>query len=174
MNDYANKALHSDAENRARERRRYPPQSNQGFKHIASSIPEVDDVVTRNASAFEKLQFEEHAQRKHHLQASGFFWSDELPHENDVTELEPDYHRLIVFLISYRAQLALENVTTITKYSPVWAAFKSRCPDWPGFHASRCSTALADELRAADSNAANELAKIFRACERSRERKSQD
>jgi hypothetical protein len=130
--------------------------------------------VTRNASAFEKLQFDEHAIRKHHLQASGFFWSDELPHENDVTELEPDYHRLIVFLISYRAQLVFANVTSTTRYAPVWAAFKSRCPDWPGFHASRCSTDLADDLRAADSNAANELDKIFRACERSREPKSQD
>ena len=130
--------------------------------------------MTRNVSAFEKLQFDEHAVWKHHLQASGFFWSDELPHENDVTELEPDYHRLIVFLISYRAQLVLENVTTITRYSPVWAAFKSRCPDWPGFHASRRSTDLADDLRAEDSNAAIELDKIFRARERSRERKSQD
>ena len=109
------------------------------------------------------MQFDERAERSHHFQASGFFWSDELPHENNVTELQDDYFKLVVFLISYRAQLVLENMTPeIDRCTPVWAAFRSKCGNWPGFHENRCSAALAGDLRAADEELAKELDRLFK------------
>lgn len=66
---------------------------------------EAEDIAARNAPAFSNLTFDPNAKRRHHFQAMGLFWSDELPHENSITELEGDYYRLVVFLLSYRAVL---------------------------------------------------------------------
>jgi len=130
---------------------------------------EIDDVVTRNAPAFERLQFDDCAERIHHFQASGFYWSDELPHENQITDLEDDYFRLVVFLISYRAQLILENTSPeFARYAPLWEAFKLRCSEWPGFRETRCSPELADDLRDADEQSADELDRLLKGRERRR------
>ena len=133
-------------------------------------MSEAEDIAERNAPAFGRLFFSDSATRKHHLQASGFYWSDELPHEHGVTELEDDYYRLIVYLISYRAQLVRENESPeFVRYASVWTALKSKCANWPGFHESRCAPELADQLRVADEEAGRGLDRYFRLCERKRD-----
>ena len=133
---------------------------------------EAEDIALRNAPAFANLAFDPNATRKLHLQAMGFCWSDELPHQNGIAELEGDYYRLVVFLLSYRAvQTRGEDKETLVKYAPVWKAFLQTCPHWPGFHESRRSRELLRPLELACDEALDELEMLLatRECKKTSE-----
>ena len=138
-------------------------------------MSEIDDIVDRNARAFSGLRFDESATRHYHIQARGFYWSDELPHEHGESHLEADYHRLIIFLVSYRSHIIYECTSPeLDRYTPLWTAFKKRCNAWPGFHESRSSPALAEALDAAGDSALRDLERYFRICERKKNRKRKE
>lgn len=132
---------------------------------------EAEDIAIRNAPAFSELVFDSKATRRHHLQAMAFFWSDELPHENSEAELEYDYYRFVIFLLSYRAELTrgVEN-KKLERYKPLWDAFHRACPNWPGFDESRRSTELVSQLSLECDRELYKLERVFRICERKKSR----
>jgi hypothetical protein len=138
-------------------------------------MTEVDDIVDRNARAFSGLRFDENATRHYHIQGCGFYWSDELPHKHGQSDLERDYHRLIIFLVSYRSHIIFEHTSPeLDRYTPLWTAFKKRCNAWPGFHESRTSPALAEALVAAGDRSLHDLERFFRICERTKNRRRKE
>lgn len=114
--------------------------------------------VEHFAQYFAPLTFSPVATRALHLQATSFYWSDEMPEFVD-DDYEASLRHFMIYLLSYRKVLMYGD--GVAEFEPLWNRLMELCPDWPGCRSERMAPNLIPEL---ESQVDHELDRLERAC----------
>ncbi len=121
-------------------------------------------ITPELASVFDKLSYDENAERRVDFFSCAFRWSDESPDIISAGEIGADALRLLTLLISHRSSFIHGECDPET--DPTWAEMKASFPNWPGFRAERCSQRLAKDLSRVEAALTAKWEQLDKVCKR--------
>ena len=126
------------------------------------------DNVKSFTAVFAALEYDANATRCSHVQAGGFVWSDEKPSFDVDGNFPIAISNFMIYLISYRATIMRGKPHE--PFTPIWNAFQSMCPTWPGFRPERNNPDLSSELETELDAQYDYLDRALEICERKKTR----